>query len=150
MRSLLDQSASDSIAERLSNLTPTTIAQWGKMDVAQMLKHCQGPLNVALEHVTLQTKLGFFQKLMMKLYKPLLYNDKAWKHGLPTVKEFVINTPADFNPEKEKLTALINEFTTKKDTTNWPEHPLFGYFTPQQWGQMQYKHLDHHLTQFGV
>ncbi|MBL0146112.1 MAG: DUF1569 domain-containing protein [Chitinophagaceae bacterium] len=29
-------------------------------------------------------------------------------------------------------------------------HPFFGKFTGDQWGKFMYKHLDHHLQQFGV
>ena len=38
----------------------------------------------------------------------------------------------------------------EKDKKEWDPHPVFGSFTPEQWGQMQYKHLDHHLRQFNV
>lgn len=29
-------------------------------------------------------------------------------------------------------------------------HPFFGKLTSEQWGKGIYKHLDHHLKQFGV
>ena len=150
MNTLFEHESTNTILKRLNNLDKNSKAQWGKMDVSQMLKHCQGPLNIALEREALSTKLGFFQKFMMSLYKPLLYNDKPWKHNLPTAKEFRITTPQQFLIEKEKLEQLILEFSKKTEVKNWPNHPLFGYFTPEQWGKMQYKHLDHHLTQFNV
>ena len=120
------------------------------MDVGQMLKHCQGPLDIALGNQVLHTKLNFFQKIMLSIYKPLLFNDKPWKQNLPTAKEFRITTPQIFLKEKENLKLRIETFSKKTDVKTWPNHPLFGYFTPEQWGQMQYKHLDHHLTQFNV
>ncbi|MDW5287785.1 DUF1569 domain-containing protein [Formosa sp. PL04] len=150
MNSLFETNSSNSILERLNALDDNTKSEWGKMDVSQMLKHCQGPLNIALKKEELSTKLGFIQKFMMSLYKPLLYNDKIWKHNLPTAKEFRITTPQHFSTEKEKLEQLIIEFSKKTEVKTWPNHPLFGYFTPEQWGKMQYKHLDHHLTQFNV
>ena len=55
-----------------------------------------------------------------------------------------------FNSEKVKLLNLINELHEQKDKEQWKAHPIFGHFTKAQWGQMQYKHLDHHLNQFGV
>ena len=79
-----------------------------------------------------------------------MYNDKPWKKGLPTAKFLKTKDQKDFNVEKEKLVKLIDETYQHRDKTEWNPHPAFGYFTAQQWGQMQYKHLDHHLRQFGV
>ena len=150
MNTLFNPESTKTILIRLDNIAETNAAKWGKMDVGQMLKHCQGPLNIALSNQVLHTKLNFFQKTLMSLYKPLLYNDKPWKQNLPTAKEFKITTPQIFIEEKENLKQLIETFSKKTDVKTWPNHPLFGYFTPEQWGQMQYKHLDHHLTQFNV
>ncbi|WP_253256011.1 DUF1569 domain-containing protein [Formosa algae] len=61
-----------------------------------------------------------------------------------------MDTPQDFDKEKTRLVLLITEFSKKSTVKTWPNHPLFGYFTPEQWGKMQYKHLDHHLNQFNV
>ncbi|WP_299778345.1 DUF1569 domain-containing protein [uncultured Formosa sp.] len=150
MNTLFESKSTNTILKRLNTLDEHSKSQWGKMDVSQMLKHCQVPLNIALGREELNTKLSFIQKFIMKLYKPLMYNNKAWKHNLPTAKEFRITTPQQFLTEKERLEQLIIEFSKKTDVKTWPNHPLFGYFTPEQWGKMQYKHLDHHLSQFNV
>ncbi|MHA7943107.1 DUF1569 domain-containing protein [Formosa sp. 3Alg 14/1] len=150
MNTLFNPENTKTILLRLDNLTETSEAKWGKMNVGQMLKHCQGPLNIALGNQVLVTKLNFFQKTLLSFYKPVLYNNKPWKRNLPTAKEFKITTPQLFPEEKENLKLLIETFSKKTDVKTWPNHPLFGYFTPEQWGQMQYKHLDHHLSQFNV
>jgi hypothetical protein len=31
-----------------------------------------------------------------------------------------------------------------------PEHFIFGAMTMEQWNALQWKHIDHHLRQFGV
>jgi len=115
-----------------------------------MLAHCQKPLEVANGNLQLNTKISFPKKLMFKLFKPLMYNDKPWQKNLGTVREFRIADTKEFTIEKSKLIDALNEFSKKQDNTNWPLHPLFGKFNTDQWGKMQYKHLDHHLTQFGV
>ena len=79
-----------------------------------------------------------------------MYNDRLWKHNLQTPKQFLVTDPMVFALEKDNLVALIYEFAPLKDKTNWPIHPFFGNFTTEQRGQIQYKHLDHHLRQFGV
>jgi hypothetical protein len=149
MQSLFDSTAQQDIFNRLDKLSETTQPNWGKMSVGQMLKHCQMPLNIANGTYQMKEKAGFLKKLMFSMMKPLLYNDKPWKQNLPTPKEFMVTTPQDFSKEKETLTNIINEFTSKKNA-NFPPHPFFGKFTNEQWGKMQYKHLDHHLKQFGV
>ncbi|MEC8832876.1 MAG: DUF1569 domain-containing protein, partial [Bacteroidota bacterium] len=87
---------------------------------------------------------------MGKFFKKSLYNDKPWKQGLPTAKGFKVVDDKDIAEEREVLIELINDFHSKKDQKEWDPHPVFGSFTPEQWGQMQYKHLDHHLRQFGI
>ncbi|MCB0399171.1 MAG: DUF1569 domain-containing protein [Winogradskyella sp.] len=147
MKSIFEESAYDEIKKRLENLSENAEANWGKMNVGQMVWHCQGPLNIILEKEDYGLKPSWAAKLF---FKKSLYNDKPWKKGLPTAKFLKTKDNKDFQTEKAKLEALIKETYTLKDKTKWNPHPAFGYFTAQQWGQMQYKHLDHHLKQFGV
>ncbi|WP_420574714.1 DUF1569 domain-containing protein [Kordia sp.] len=151
MKSLFDPEVHAEIQARIENLTPESTASWGKMSVGQMCNHCQMPLEVAMEQRFLGGKKpGFMKRLVFKLYKPLMYNDKPWSKNLPTVRDFIISEDRDVTAEKTKLAALVTEFHQLKEVTAWPAHPMFGKFTPEQWGKMQYKHLDHHLTQFDV
>ncbi|WP_341216559.1 DUF1569 domain-containing protein [uncultured Wocania sp.] len=150
MKSLFETETQQIILSRIQNLNETSQPNWGKMNVAQMLTHCQKPLEVANGTLQLHTKIGFAKKIMFKLFKSAMYNDKPWQKNLGTVREFRITDSKEFASQKEKLTHVINEFSQLKEKTSWPTHPLFGNFTPEQWGKMQYKHLDHHLTQFGV
>ncbi|GGD87386.1 DUF1569 domain-containing protein [Planktosalinus lacus] len=149
MQSLFTKSAYDEILTRLDNLSPESQAQWGKMTVAQMLAHCSEPLKVPLEKLKM-AKPNPIMKLLFSFFKKSLYDDKPWKQGLPTSKEFKIVDQRDFQEEKEQLKSLIDEFYAERDKTDWPPHPFCGHFTTEQWGQMQYKHLDHHFRQFGA
>ena len=150
MTSLFISETQLSVLDRINNLNENSQPKWGTMDVAQMLNHCQKPLEVANGNLELNTKISLPKKLMFKLFKPLMYNDKPWQKNLGTVREFKITDTKEFLSEKEKLVQVINEFSTKKEKQDWPNHPFFGKFNSEQWGKMQYKHLDHHLTQFGV
>ncbi len=146
MKSLFDGNTLTEIRDRLNLLNPQSQALWGKMDVGQMLAHCQQPLLVSLGRA--QLKPRFFP--LAFLFKKMLYNDNPWKKNLPTTKSFKITDPRQFHTEKATLEILIDEFYKRKNEKHWDPHPVFGNFTVQQWGQMQYKHLDHHLKQFGV
>ena len=149
MQSLFNPEAYKEIKDRLNSLTPEAEKQWGKMTVSQMLHHCQKPILIALEKETI-SKPPFLIRFAMKLMKPMLYNDKPWKKGLPTAKELEVTQPKDFSNEKQQLDLLIEDFHGHNSKEEWRPHPVFGTFTKEQWGKMQYKHLDHHLTQFNV
>ncbi|MCZ4319479.1 DUF1569 domain-containing protein [Aequorivita viscosa] len=146
MKSLFEPETHTLIIERINKLSEKSERRWGSMNVAQMLHHCQLPLKISLGKGNL--KKQFFP--LAFLFKKSLYNDKPWRQNLPTAKAFKITESKDFAEERTMLTALIDEFHTKKNQSKWEPHPIFGKFTAQQWGQMQYKHLDHHLKQFGV
>jgi len=148
MQSLFTEAAYAEILQRLESLSPELQAKWGKMDVGQMLAHCQEPLKVPLGKIDLEKPNSFFLFLMSFL-KQSLYNDKPWKKGLPTSKEFKITDHKNFEKEKQALKSLIEEFYSERNKTDWPPHPFCGHFTTEQWGKMQYKHLDHHFRQFG-
>jgi len=147
MKSLFNENAFTEIKQRFERLNTDSLPQWGKMDAGQMAWHCQGPLNIMLQKNHYNLKPNWFAKI---LFKKSLYNDKLWIKNLPTAKFLKVTTKKDFETEKDKLTALINEVGEQREKVNWGTHPGFGHFTDQQWGQMQYKHLDHHLRQFNL
>ena len=72
------------------------------------------------------------------------------KKNLPTHPKFKVSDPKEFKKEQKALLDLVNEFSEKRNIEVWDPHPVFGNFTPEQWGKMQFKHLDHHLKQFDV
>lgn len=150
MESLFNDQTLQKIVSRLNNLSETNKAQWGIMNPDQMLYHCQGPLEVAIGSKQLNTKIGFMKRLIFKAFKTTMYNDKLWNHNIPTATDYIAKGTYDFDMEKKKLKTVIKEFGKLKTKTDWPKHPFFGNFTTEQWGKLQYKHLDHHFRQFGV
>lgn len=147
MENIFDINTHNKVVDRVQSLIESSEAQWGRMSVDQMLHHCQGPLHIILEKNTYGLKPSWFAKTF---FKKSMYSDKLWKKNLPTLKAFRETESYDFEEEKGKLLDLINELGTHRDKSEWQEHPTFGYFTPEQWGKMHYKHLDHHLRQFGA
>ncbi len=120
---------------------------WGKMSVGQMVWHCQVPVRLAVENKKYKKKGN---PLVRLLFKKALYNDTPWRKNLPTIPIAKAREDKDFIVEREHLLNLLAELYALRDRTDWAPHPMFGKLTPQQWGQMQYKHLDHHLRQFGA
>lgn len=147
MKSLFEKEAYNEIRARLTLLSEDSEKQWGKMTHGQMLHHCQLPLNIILEKENYNLKPNWFAKTF---FKKAMYSDKPWRKNLPTVKQFKEEAPKDFVIEKQKLAQLLDEFEKQRDRTDWKPHPTFGEMTKEQWGKMQYKHLDHHLRQFSA
>ena len=149
MKSIFEQEVYNEVLERINLLSSETKAQWGQMNVAQMLSHCQNPLLVALGRKELK-KPNFLMRLLYKSFKSAMYNDKLWKKNLGTPKEYKVVADKEFYSEKTALLGLIDDFYEERNKERSEPHPVFGHFTHDQWGMLQYKHLDHHLRQFGV
>jgi hypothetical protein len=132
-------------------LTPNSKPQWGKMNVAQMLAHC----NVAYEIVHEPGKHappGFIGKWFANVFaKGLVIGDKPYPKNSPTAPMFLIKDAKDFAAEKTRLIAYINKtFKQGKSHFDGLENMTFGKLSAQQWNTLFSKHLDHHLRQFGV
>ncbi|MDP5081200.1 MAG: DUF1569 domain-containing protein [Winogradskyella sp.] len=147
MKSFFADGVYEEILSRLNQLDKHTVATWGKMNVSQMLSHCQMPLHIILEKEDYGVKPNW---LINFLFKKSMYSAKLWKKNLPTARGFAIKDQKDFEIEKEALYNLLNELNAQRNREDWQPHPAFGELTKDQWGKMQYKHLDHHFRQFGV
>ena len=146
MKSLFEDSTYKGVLARIDVLNEKSERQWGKMTVGQMAWHCQFPLKIAVDN-----KHKGNGNLFVKLFfKKSMYNDKPWGKNLPTSPALKAKEEKDLVTEKAKLRQLVIDFHDCKSRTEWNPHPLFGKLTHEQWGKMQFKHLDHHLTQFGV
>ncbi|MDX1955383.1 MAG: DUF1569 domain-containing protein [Chitinophagaceae bacterium] len=146
IKSLFDPVAKQEILDRIELLTPDTQRVWGKMDVAQMMAHLQKPIGVALG--THEVKGNFIRRLILPLFKKMLYDEKPYKRSLPTDKTFIITDPRIFEQEKKILMDMIHQFTPQNMATE--VHPVFGRMTKENWSKAMWKHADHHLKQFGV
>lgn len=146
MKSLFDAAVKKEITDRFNKLAPDTQPVWGKMSVAQMLAHCQRPLLVSFGELNL--KRSFLGLLLGSMVKKSLMKDKPMGKNLPTHPKFIVKNDRYFEHERDTLLELVNRFTADALTTE--PHPLFGKMTEQEWDTLQWKHLDHHLRQFGV
>jgi len=149
MKNLFDKDSYGEISRRINSLTPASQRLWGKMEVAQMLAHCKEAFKVPLSDKKIPRMfIGYLLGWMMR---SKLYNETPWGKNLPTAPNFLIKDGRDFNTEKNGLMELITKFNRlgPGNVGKFP-HPFFGKLTQEQWGKSMYKHLDHHLSQFGV
>jgi hypothetical protein len=149
MKNLFEPETVDEILSRIGKLQAASPRQWGKMDAAQMLAHCAAAMEMATGESNLPR--AFIGRILGPLVKPIYTNEKPFSKNSPTAKELVFLNPCDFSREQEKLCDKVRRFHSGGEAkcTRHP-HPFFGSLTPAEWSRGMYKHLDHHLRQFGV
>ena len=151
MKNLFDAATARAIRSRIERMRPDDQRQWGSMNAAQALAHCSGVLELALgERRPARLLIG---RLLGWAIKPIaLGNDTPLRRNTPTLPELVMHDDRDFEAERKQLLATIDRFVQIRGgariCTTHP-HPFFGRLTPGEWAIHQYKHLDHHLRQFG-
>lgn len=138
------------VISRIEKLSPSTAPLWGKMNAAQMLAHCNVTYELVYENK--HPAPGFFLKLMLKTFvKPAVVTEKPYPKNSRTAPAFLITGEKDFEAEKKRLIAHIQHTQQLgEDHFDGKESISFGRLTKTEWNNMFYKHLDHHLSQFGV
>jgi hypothetical protein len=150
MKNLFEAATVEEVKERLARLRPDSGRQWGTMNAAQAIAHCSAGLELAVgDRLPPRKLLG---RIIGGLVKPLaLGNDEPMRRNTPTVKDLVVKDERDLEMERKRLSALIDRFAAAGPGGCTPHpHSFFGRLTPQEWAILMYKHLDHHLRQFGV
>ena len=150
MKNIFEKKVVDEVVGRINKLTPKSAGLWGKMNVAQMMAHC----NVSYEMVYTDKhpKPNGAMKLMLKLFvKQPVVNEKPYKKNSRTAPAFLIVDERDFEKEKQRLIDyLIKTQELGEDHFHNKESHSFGPLTKTEWNNLFYKHLNHHLEQFGV
>ena len=150
MKSSFDQNHTNEAIARIHQLTSTTTPQWGKMNVAQMLAH----LNVAYDmaYTDQYPQPNFLVRwLLTRFVKAVVVGPKPYQKNGRTAPAFLVSKDQDFEKEKKKLIDYIEKTQSLgADHFEQKESNSFGKLTASEWSTLFYKHLDHHLTQFGV
>jgi uncharacterized protein DUF1569 len=149
MQNLFNHPVYIEMIDRLNNISEDSQGQWGKMNAGQMLAHCNAAFQIPLSDKKLPRML--LGRILGSFIKKKLYNDDPWKKNLPTSPDFIIKDQQNFHTAHQNLLDSVTRFYTAGPTgiSQYP-HPFFGNFTSEQWGMSMYKHLDHHLKQFGA
>lgn len=147
---IFSKEISEQVIDRINCLNATSKANWGKMNVAQMLAHCNVTYEMVYENI--HPKPNAFLKFILKmLVKNKVVTETPYPKNGKTAPAFIITEGKDFENEKKRLINYItktqefggNHFDKK-------ESHSFGILSKTEWNNMFYKHLDHHLKQFGV
>jgi len=144
MKTIFDKSTRDELVARINKLDENSSAQWGKMTVYQMLRHCTLWEEMLLGKTT--CRQSFLGRLVGKMALKDMMKDEPAKHNLPTVPSFRMTGSGSVATAKADWISLIGEHDHRENTRFM--HPFFGQLTAEQAGRMAYKHIDHHLRQF--
>lgn len=150
MKNLFNSNDSQAVIERINQLTPQTKGQWGKMSVSQMLAHCCVAYEMA--YTDKHPKPNALVRFMLKLFvKNGVVGPKPYPKNGRTAPAFIIEDERNFAKEQQRLVDFIKK-TQKLGEAHFhnKESLSFGKLTKDEWNVLFYKHLDHHLTQFGV
>lgn len=146
MKTLFDERHRHGLLTRIDRITAESRPQWGKMNAEMMLAHLVASMRMAAGELPTKSK-----KLFIRFFplRELLVYWLPWPKGVPTAEELLPSDRGTVEDNKRELARLIRTVGESTSTT-WPTHPAFGNLGRRGWGVLTWRHLDHHLRQFGV
>lgn len=150
MKNIFQTAVTNEVIERINKLTPSTQQLWGKMNAAQMLAHCNVSYEMVYEDI--HPKPNALMKFILRnLVKSKVVSEKPYPKNNQTAPAFVVSDERDFERERMRLVDYLNKTQQMgEDHFDGKESHSFGKLNKTEWNNMFYKHLDHHLNQFGV
>ena len=150
MQNIFNHKDYQSLISRLNSITALSEKLWGKMDASQMIIHLKDQLDIALGNKPAAAQGPFIFRTALGRYL-VLYVFKWRKGKEKTPREMDAELQGkvitDFESDKHLLLMRLHEFATAE---KFSDHPFFGPLTKQQWGRLAWKHINHHLEQFGA
>jgi Protein of unknown function (DUF1569) len=150
MKNLYEAATVKEIKDRIARLGPASTRQWGKMTASQAMAHCSVGMEWAVGDNN--PPRMFIGRLFGPIAKSsLLKDEKPMSRNAPTARSLVVKDERNLSKECQRLSTLVERFSSAgpRGCTKHP-HTFFGPMTPEEWASLMYKHLDHHLRQFGV
>ena len=147
MKSLWEESARRELKDRLGHLQATAQPRWGKFNAPQMLTHLGSAMRMANGEIRTASKN---LPIRFTPLKQLIIYWLPFPKGAPTAPELLNREPGDWAEGVAEVRGQIDAFAARDPNAPWPEHPAFGKLTTKSWGVLTYRHIDHHLRQFGA
>ncbi|MCP4205068.1 MAG: DinB family protein [bacterium] len=146
MHNILSTTTRQLVRNRIGSLDASMKPRWGRMNATAMLSHCAAQLRMSLGEITCRPRKSIFGRAPIK---QMLVYLAPWPKSAPTAPELIRAEVETWEAEKTQLLDLIEHFAERIRTSSAP-HPIFGKLSIRAWGRLAYRHLDHHLRQFGV
>ena len=150
MKNIFDINITNELITRINKLSNSTKPLWGKMDVGKMLAHCNVTYELVFENIHPKPN-GIMRFMLKRFVKDGVVNEKSYQKNGQTGGAFLIKEDRKFEAEKKRLIDYLNKAQQLGENHfDGKESNSFGVLTKSEWNNMFYKHLDHHLSQFGV
>jgi hypothetical protein len=150
MKSLLNHPDLMELEERLARLTVATPPQWGRMSAPGMVCHLTDSFQVVLGTRSTSRTSTRLERTLIRLIALTL--PMRWPKGVQTVAEVDQERggtpPEEFAADVARLRTAMRDFVSRVPRESL-SHPIFGIVSTAEWGRWGYRHVDHHLRQFG-
>ena len=151
LRTLFDPAVRSDLTARVETLRPDSVRRWGRMSPHQAICHLSDGFRMVLGQ---KTAAPAKRPLSPALRWVALSLPFRWPRGVATMPEVEQGSggtpPVDFDGDRDELLVLMNRFCARSGAATWPDHPMLGPMSERDWGRWAYRHLDHHLRQFGA
>ena len=147
MRSIWNDGAAREIHIRIGRLAPDRKGEWGRMSAPQMVCHLGESLKMALGDLPVASKPSPLRYAPLKQFIVYL---APFPKNVPTAPELLLRPPGDWAGDVIALLGLVDRVVARGRSAAWEKHPVFGALSPRAWGVLMYRHIDHHLRQFGA
>jgi hypothetical protein len=148
---LLTRETVQSLIDRVNKLKPGTKGNWGKMSVEEMMVHCEAGIRMGLGEIPSRVRVGPVRGFVTKVLFLELF---PFPKSSPSPAEINVNKKLrvrkDFDTARKDLIVSIEKMSSIPNDYSFPPHPIFHKLSVRQWRKLAYKHLNHHLKQFGV
>lgn len=139
---------------KMAALREDTPARWGVMNAQEMTEHLADFFDVSTEKI--KTKL-YTPEEHLPRYMEFLMSEKPFRENTKAPAELLGETPlplrfATLEEAKNNLQRSVSDFNNyfKNDENKRTLHPAFGMLNYDEWVRLHYKHVVHHLNQFGL
>jgi hypothetical protein len=146
MRSLLDPSEREALLGRFRKLNSGTRPAWGQLTAPRMVCHLSDQLRVALGDLPSKDQSNLFTRSLLRLL--VVYTSFEPPPGkVQTAPEMLTTQPTSWEEDCGLFESLVQRLA---GSGRLAPHPTFGPLSPNEWGRLSWKHINHHLRQFGV
>jgi hypothetical protein len=147
MKSIWQDEARRELTDRVGSLTPDRRAGWGTFSAPKMVCHLADALNMAMGDLKVAPKR---RPIRYPPLKQLIIYAAPFPKGTPTAPELLMRQPREWVNDVADVQDLLARAGSARTTDTWPDHPAFGKLSKRAWGVLIYRHMDHHLRQFGA
>ena len=147
--SLLDAATRERYLSRIRALPPDARAWFGTLTVDRMVVHLLDGLKIAFAESRPQPVRTPLKNALGRWL--VIWSPVPWPKGKVKAPPGFFATPPSerFEEDRETLARYVERFAAPERIA-WGESPFLGKLSARDWAALNARHLDHHLSQFGV